>query len=69
MSSMHASTSTQATALTEHRDDPELLMFQRQLHRYAEEGDCAYVRALGTLYKKLVEERLRQLTALRHAGL
>lgn len=49
--------------------DPELRMFERQLQRFSGDGDCAYERALTTLYKKLFEQRRQQLDALRNAGL
>lgn len=50
-------------------DDPELRMFERQLQRFSGDGDCAYERALTTLYKKLFDQRRQQLDALRSAGL
>ncbi|MFN2308171.1 MAG: hypothetical protein ABR553_00335 [Gammaproteobacteria bacterium] len=52
-----------------HASDPELQLFQRQLQRFGEDGDCAYERALGTLYRRLFEQRQRQLDALRCAGM
>lgn len=68
---MHATYPTQEKLPlhTDHQGDPELQMFQRQLRRFAGDGDCAYERALNTLYRKLFEQRLRQLSALRSAGL
>lgn len=59
---------TDAT-LGAHHGDPELQLFERQLQRYSEEGDCAYERALSRLYLRLFEQRRRQLDALRSAGL
>lgn len=50
-------------------EDPELQLFERQLQRFGEDGDCAYERALSTLYRKLFDQRQRQLDALRKAGL
>ena len=49
--------------------DPQLRMFERQLRRYSGDGDCAYERALITLYQKLFDQRRQQLEALRIAGL
>ena len=69
MSTNHSSTQDKSAAPNDHREDPELQMLQRQLHRFAGEGDCAYERALSTLYKKLFEQRLQQLSALRNSGL
>ncbi len=68
---MHTSCSTKRRlpTPTDLQGDPELQMFQRQLHRFAGDGDCAYERALSALYRKLFEQRLRQLSALRSAGL
>jgi hypothetical protein len=66
---MNHSTQPRTTAPADLQGDPELQMFQRQLHRFAGDGDCAYERALSTLYRKLFEQRLRQLSALRSAGL
>lgn len=50
-------------------EDPQLQMFARQLQRYGGDGDCAYERALNSLYRKLFEQRRQQLDALRNAGL
>lgn len=50
-------------------EDPELQLFRRQLQRFGEDGDCAYERALSTLYRRLFDQRSRQLEALRNAGL
>lgn len=50
-------------------EDPELQLFERQLQRFREDGDCAYERALSTLYRKLFDQRQRQLDALRKTGL
>lgn len=50
-------------------EDPQLQLFDRQLRRFGGDGDCAYERALNSLYRKLFEQRLQQLTALRSAGL
>lgn len=47
----------------------ELAFYERQLERYYGEGDCAYERALQQAYQTLVEQRQRQLAALRAAGL
>lgn len=47
----------------------ELSFYERQLERYYGDGDCAYERALQQAYQTLVEQRLRQLAALRAAGL
>ncbi len=69
MSMNHNSTQDKSAAPSDHWEDPELRMFQRQLHRFAGEGDCAYERALSTLYKKLFEQRLAQLSAMRNSGL
>ena len=69
MSTNHYSTHDKSAVPSDHRNDPELQMFQRQLHRFAGEGDCAYERALNTLYKKLFEQRLQQLSAMRNSGL
>lgn len=52
-----------------HHDDPELQLFERQLRRFGEDGDCAYERALAKLYRRLFDQRQRQLEALRHAGM
>lgn len=58
------------TAISQHSaDDPELQLFARQLNRFAGDGDCAYERALNSLYRKLFEQRCQQLEALRKAGL
>lgn len=57
---------------TAHRvscEDPELQLFERQMRRYAGDGDCAYERALNTLYRKLFDQRLQQLDSMRNAGL
>lgn len=51
------------------REDPELQLFERQMQRYAGDGDCAYERALNTLYRKLFDQRLQQLDSMRSAGL
>jgi len=69
MSMHHYSAQDKSAVPNDHREDPELQMFQRQLHRFAGEGDCAYERALSALYQKLFEQRLRQLNALRNSGL
>lgn len=61
-------TDTQHPQTSPH-DDPELRMFERQLQRFSGDGDCAYERALTTLYKKLFDQRRQQLEALRCAGL
>ena len=53
----------------EAHEDPELQLFERQLRRFGEGGDCAYERALNTLYQRLFDQRRRQLDALRHAEL
>lgn len=58
----------QASTYDDH-GDPELRMFERQLQRFSGDGDCAYERALTTLYKKLFDQRCQQLEALRTAGL
>lgn len=50
-------------------EDPELQLFQRQLKRFGGDGDCAYERALGSLYQRLFDQRRQQLEALRAAGL
>lgn len=50
-------------------NDPELQLFERQLRRFGEDGDCAYERALGKIYRRLFEQRQRQLDALRCAGM
>ena len=50
-------------------EDPELQLFERQLRRFGEGGDCAYERALNTLYQRLLDQRRRQLEALRHTEL
>ncbi|HEY9199581.1 MAG TPA: hypothetical protein VIR60_09455 [Gammaproteobacteria bacterium] len=60
----HIATPTRVT-----HEDPELQLFERQLRRFGEDGDCAYERALSTLYRKLFDQRQRQLDALRNAGL
>lgn len=52
-----------------HHDDPELQLFERQLRRFGGDGDCAYERALATLYRRLFEQRRRQIEALRSAGM
>lgn len=52
-----------------HDSDPVLQLFERQLRRFGEDGDCAYERALGKLYRRLFEQRQRQLDALRSAGM
>lgn len=49
--------------------DPELQLFERQLRRFGEGGDCAYERALNTLYQRLFDQRRQQLEALHHAKL
>ena len=67
--SMNQSPQPRTLVSTDLQGDPELQMFQRQLRRFAGDGDCAYERALNTLYRKLFEQRLRQLSALRSAGL
>ena len=69
MSTNHYSTQDTSAVPNDYRGDPELQIFQRQLHRFAGEGDCAYERALSALYQKLFEQRLRQLNALRNSGL
>ncbi len=53
----------------EHQLREELAFFQQQMKRFLEGGDCAYERALCTAYQALVEQRTRQLAALRAAGL
>lgn len=50
-------------------EDPQLQLFARQLQRFGGDGDCAYERALNSLYRKLFEQRRQQLDALRNAGL
>lgn len=62
---------TQPNAVPHHdtHRDPELQLFARQLHRFSGDGDCAYERALSQLYRRLFDQRLRQLDALRSAGL
>lgn len=67
--SMNHSTQPRTPVPADFQGDPELQMFQRQLHRFTGDGDCAYERALSTLYRKLFEQRLHQLSALRRAGL
>lgn len=57
------------TPLLHFHQDPTLQLFERQLHRYLGEGDCAYERALSQLYRQLFEQRRSQLDALRRAGL
>lgn len=51
-----------------HDDAAELQFFERQLQRYNGDGDCAYERSLNQLYRRLFEQRCRQLDALRCAG-
>lgn len=64
-------TNTDHTSISprDSHEDPELQLFERQLRRFGGDGDCAYERALNTLYRKLLDQRLQQLDSLRSAGL
>jgi hypothetical protein len=42
----------------------EIETLEHRLHAMGEDGDCAYERAMSTLYRVLVEERKQQLTQL-----
>ncbi|MCO6412334.1 MAG: hypothetical protein J5I92_06280 [Thiogranum sp.] len=42
----------------------EIATLEQRLHTMGEDGDCAYERAMSTLYRTLVEERKQQLTEL-----
>lgn len=62
-------TNSPATETGPHQDDKtELQFFERLLQRYNGDGDCAYERSLNQLYRRLFEQRCRQLDALRCAG-
>jgi hypothetical protein len=69
MPQRHCTPDHHATHATGHANDPELQLFERQVRRFGEDGDCAYERALGKLYRRLFEQRQRQLDALRSAGM
>lgn len=64
-------TRDQNTASPQHASQlhEELKFFAKQAERYAGGGDCAYERALERAYQALVDQRQRQLNALREAGL
>ena len=42
----------------------EIEVLEQRLHCMGEDGDCAYERAMSTLYRGMVEERRLRLTAL-----
>lgn len=64
-----ATTNLNAGAPDHAPDSTALQLLERQLQRYSSGGDCAYERSLSQLYRRLFEQRLDQLDALRKAGL
>ena len=42
----------------------EITLLERRIRRMGEDGDCAYERAMSTLYQRMVAERWRQIARL-----
>ena len=45
----------------------EISRLEQRLESMGMDGDCAYERAISTLYRSMVEERRQQLASLRTA--
>ena len=42
----------------------EITLLERRIRLMGEDGDCAYERAMSTLYQRMVAERWRQIARL-----
>ena len=42
----------------------EITLLERRIRLMGEDGDCAYERAMSTLYQRMVAERWRQIALL-----